>query len=241
MFFQQMWYKWYIKHSTKKGRKNGKVAHHRRTNDVFKNIRSQRHEDYCGFVKSRVGPRMLGVTRGRRSLVAFQAKMVVKRCLFENHENRKWHPKPTFHNRSALGPSKNGPGERFWKNIKHLWKNDRTINGFWWSKTIENFWKTNTFLDFRSFKKTMKNRCQSGSQKSWKMIQNGARGRPGSIYSLFLLIFGEGEKTWFFDEVLGRPKNVKSTRGAPNGCKNVPGRNLGDGRQGGVLALAAKD
>ena len=56
-------------------------------------------------------------------------------------------------------------------------------------------------------KKTMKKRCQNGFPKSWKMVQNGAQGRPGSIYSLFLSIFGEGEKTWFFDEVLGRPKN----------------------------------
>ena len=39
------------------------------------------------------------------------------------------------------------------------------------------------------------------------MIQNGARGRTGSIYSSFLLILGEGEKTWFFDEVSGLPKN----------------------------------
>jgi hypothetical protein len=81
---------------------------------------------------------------------------------------------------------------------------------FWWCKTIEKYWKTNTFLDFRSFKKTMKNRCQHGSQKSWKMIQNGARGRQGSIYSEFLLIFGEGEKAWFFDEVPGRPKNKEN-------------------------------
>ena len=58
--------------------------------------------------------------------------------------------------------------------------------------------------------KAMKNRCQNGSQKSWQMVQNGARGRPGSIYSSFLSIFGEGEKTWFFDEVPGRPKNKEN-------------------------------
>ena len=143
-------------------------------------------------------------------LVPAWAKRSSKGCLFENHENRTWHQKTTFHNRSALGPSKNVPGERFWKNIKNLWKNNRKINGFWWSKTIEKYWKTNTFLDFRSFKKTMKNRCRNGSQKSWTIVQNGTRGRPGSIYSSFLSIFGEGEKTWFFDEVPGRPKNKEN-------------------------------
>ena len=94
--------------------------------------------------------------------------------------------------------------------MKNRWKNDRKINGFWWSKTIEKYWKTNTFLDFRSFTKTMKNRCQNGSPKLWKIVQNGARGRPGSIYSSFLSIFGEGEKTWFFDEVPGRSKNKEN-------------------------------
>ena len=85
------------------------------------------------------------------------AKRSSKGCLFENHENRKWHPNPTFQKSSALGPSKNGPQERFWKNMKNRWKNDRNINGFGWSKTIEKYWKTNTFLDFRSFKKRWQN------------------------------------------------------------------------------------
>ena len=203
---------------------------------------SQRHEDYCGFVKSRVAKRTLPVLRGTRFLAPAWAKRSSKGCLFENHENWKWHQNQTFHNRSALGPSKNGPGERFWKNIKNRWKNDRKINCLWWSKTIEQYWKTNTFLDFRSFKKTMKKRCQNGSQKSWTIVQNWARGRPGSIYSSFLSIFGEGEKTWFFDEVTGRPKKQgKSTRGAPKARKKKrTTTGIRAGRQG-VTALASRD
>ena len=76
-----------MKHSTTKSRKNGKVANHHRKNDVFKNTRSKRHEDYCGFVKSRVAKK----TRPRVWYLAvvdpFGPKMVSKVCLFENHEN----------------------------------------------------------------------------------------------------------------------------------------------------------
>ena len=46
-------------------------------------------------------------------------KVVSKRCLFENSENRTWHPKPTFYKSSALGPSKNSPRERFLINMKN--------------------------------------------------------------------------------------------------------------------------
>ena len=100
-------------------RKNGKVANHHRKNDVFKNTRSQRHKDYCGFVKSKVAKRTLPGARGTRFLAHAWAKRSSKGCLFENHENRTWYQKPTFQKSSALGPIKNGPGERFWKNIKH--------------------------------------------------------------------------------------------------------------------------
>ena len=77
-------------------------------------------------------------------------------------------------------------------------------------KPLKNIEKQTLFLSLGHSKKTMKNRCQNGSPKSWTMVQNGAQGRPGSIYSSFLLIFGEGEKTWFFDEVPGRPKNKEN-------------------------------
>ena len=67
-FYQQMWYKLHIKQSTKK---NTKVADHHRKNDVFKNTRSQRHEDYSGFVKSRVAKKSQTLVRSTRLLTPF--------------------------------------------------------------------------------------------------------------------------------------------------------------------------
>jgi hypothetical protein len=81
----------------------------------------------------------------------------------------------------------------------------------------------------------MKNRCQNGSQKLWTIIQNRARGRPGSIYSEFLLILGEGEKTWFFDEVPGRPKNKENRPVERQRLeKRLPGDNKWTDRSPGV-------
>ena len=136
--------------------------------------------------------------------------MVSKRCLFETHENRKWHLNPTFHKSSALGPSKNGPGERFWKKMKNLWKHDWKINGFWWSKTIEKLWKTNTFLDIRSFTKTMKKRCQRGPQKSCFWIQNGDMGLPVSTYHLIFDVLVRCPKIIIFGRLPDGPKNRKN-------------------------------
>jgi hypothetical protein len=45
--------------------------------------------------------------------------------------------------------------------------------------------------------------------KARKMIQNGARGRPGSIYSSFLSIWGEGEKLDFSMRFRGDQKTRK--------------------------------
>ena len=53
-------------------------------------------------------------------------------------------------------------------------------------KPLKSIEKTDTFLDFRSFKKTMKKRYQRGPQKSCFGIQNGDMGLPVSTY---LLIF----------------------------------------------------
>ena len=54
---------------------------------------------------------------------------VVQRMPLLNLENRKWHQHPTFYNRSALGPSKNGSRGRFlifYKNtMKFRSDNDR--------------------------------------------------------------------------------------------------------------------
>ena len=63
---------------------------------------------------------------------------------------------------------------------------------------------------FSPFQKKSKNRCQNDLQKSWKIIQNGTPGQLGSIYSSFLCISGNVEKTWFFDVALGRRKINKN-------------------------------
>ena len=134
-------------------------------------------------------------------------------------------PKDAFLNIMKIG---NGTQIQLFRKVR-CWDLLKTVPGSGFEKTLKIYENTigksmffdglkplksiekQTFLDFRSFKKkTMKNRCQNESQKSWKIIQNGARGRPGSIYSWFLSIFGEGEKTWFFDEVPGRPKNKEN-------------------------------
>ena len=80
---------------------------------IIKNIRSQRHSNYHGCVKSRVGTRSQTLVRSTRLLAACCAKVVPQRCLFENHENRTWYQNQTFQKSSVLGPSKNDPGERF--------------------------------------------------------------------------------------------------------------------------------
>ena len=189
---------------------------------MFFNSMSQRHQDYCGFVKSRVAKKTLPRIRGTRFLAPAWAKRSSKRCLFENHENLKWHQKPTFHNRSALGPSKNGPGDRFWKNIKNLWKNYRKINGFWWSKTIEKYWKTNTFLDFRSFKKTMKKRYQRDPQKSCFGVQNGGMGVPGSTYRLIFEVLLRCQKIIICGRLPDGPKNRKNRALERQGPRGTP-------------------
>jgi hypothetical protein len=60
-----------------------------------------------------------------------------KGCLFGNPENLKWHQNRPVEARSAPGPSKNGPRERFWNNLKNQWNFDRKMRGFWLSKTIQ--------------------------------------------------------------------------------------------------------
>ena len=74
-----------------------------RTNDVFLNTRSQRHEDYYGFMKSRVARRMTTLVGCSTLLVPSCAKRSSKRCLFENHENLTWHPKTNFFEKFGAG------------------------------------------------------------------------------------------------------------------------------------------
>ena len=56
--------------------------------------------------------------RGQRTFFFF-AKMSAQSSLFGNPENRKWHQNHPMEARSTPGPSKNGPRERFWKNMKN--------------------------------------------------------------------------------------------------------------------------
>ena len=100
-----------IKRGTTKNNKNRKSTNPYPKNDVLKTSKSQRYSNYYGLSKSSVASRMLRVIRTYEFLDPFGPKMVSKGCLFENHENLKWHQNPTFQKSSALGPSKNGPGE----------------------------------------------------------------------------------------------------------------------------------
>ena len=93
---------------------------------------------------------------------SFLQKMVSKRYLFENHKNRKWHQHQTFHKSSALGPSKDGLGERFWTNMKNRWTINRKISiVFDDPKPLKSIEKQTLFL------------ISGHSQKRWK---NDARG-----------------------------------------------------------------
>ena len=74
---------------------------------LLKTTRSIRQSNYYGFVKSRVGegqPRSLGAF-----LLLFLLTEKGCPCLFENHENGKWHPNRTVYKSSALGPLKTVP------------------------------------------------------------------------------------------------------------------------------------
>ena len=88
-------------------------------------------------------------------------------------------------------------------------KHNRKINGFGWSKTIEQYWKTNTFLDFRSFKKTKKKRYQRGLRKSCFWVQNGDMGLPSSTYRLIFDVLLRCQKIIIFGRLPDGPKNRK--------------------------------
>ena len=138
---------------------------------------SKRHGNYYVFVKNMVG---WSTARVIRTIFCFGClgETVVQRVPFENHKNKEWYPKPAFCNSSALGPSKNEPWERFWNNMKNQWKNNRKINVFWWSKTIEKYLNTNSFLKFWSSTKTMKKLCQTRPHKSCFLVKKWRHGPP---------------------------------------------------------------
>ena len=129
-----------------------------------KNTRSKLHSNYHGFVKSRVGWSTAWVIRcafffrslGRKGgpTSAFSKTMEIENGT-KNNTNIK---------SSALGPSKNGPWERLWTNMKKCLGNECFF--FWWSKTIGKYWIT-IYL-FSVF---------GHSRKWWK---NDAKGDLGS-------------------------------------------------------------
>ena len=107
-------------------------------------------------------------------------------------------------------PLKTVPGSGFEKTLKI---NEKTIGKsmvFDGLKPLESIEKQTLFLTLGHSKKQWKIDAKMAPKSYEKVVQNGARGRPGSIYSSFLSIFWEGEKTWFFDEVPGRPKNKEN-------------------------------
>ena len=113
----------FYENSRKENRKKRKRANLHRNNNLLKTIRSQRHSNYNVFLVKKQGP---GKERfdGKRAVfwAPAWAKLLSKGCLFENLENKKWHPNQTFYDRSALGLSKNGPPERFGKTHKKTLK-----------------------------------------------------------------------------------------------------------------------
>ena len=149
-------------------------------------------------------------------------------------------PKNNLKTVQHLDPLKTVPGERFWKNMKIRWKNYWKINGFWWSETIEKYWKTNTFLDIRSFTKTMKKRCQTGSQKSCFLVQIGDRGLPVSTYPQIFDVSVRCQKSIIFGSLPDGPKDrtnrALERQGPQKKARAAPRRWLWGSRVQGRLA-----
>ena len=77
-------------------------------------------------------------------------------------------------------------------------------------KPLKSIEKTNTFLDFRSFTKTMKKRCQRGPQKSCFLVQNGDMGLPGSTYPLIFDVLVRCQKIIIFGCPPEGPTNLEN-------------------------------
>ena len=149
----------------------------------LKTRKSQRHDTYYGFVKSRVATRTLPGVRGYRFGAACCAKMVPNACLFENPENCKGHPKTTFYKRkcwhwdllktvprSGLETNKNNNGELLETMI------DRGKR-----KKLS---RTSLYEEFTlpSIQQKYENLQQNWSHKASKIVQNRPLWRSGSIY-----------------------------------------------------------
>ena len=163
--------KGYITNSTKKNMKSRKWINLHKKMTFWKTTRSKRHSNYSGFRKNRVAARSVWVWNGRCLLAPVCAKSLSKGCLFENHENRKWHQKQTLHKISARGTPKNGPRERVEKHMKQQWNSDRKINVFRSKKHAQSICFFNDITAFACFwtnrridaKRDIKTHCRRGA------------------------------------------------------------------------------
>ena len=162
----------HIKHSTKKSRTHCNLANIHRKNDVWKNARSKGHINYNGFVKSRVGTRLRIVIRGCLFLEACCAKKSSKGCLFENHENRKWHRNQLFRKVRDWDPLKTVPRSGFEKSMKNYWK----------SMVFDDLKPLKSIEKHTLFLKRLKNDAKGHKSCFW--IQNSDICFPSLTYAL---------------------------------------------------------
>ena len=116
---------------TTKNRQIQKISKLSSKIDVWRSSRAQRLDNYYGLRKTGSRPGTLTGIRTTRLLELFRRKRLSKRRLFGNPENRKWHQNRPVEARSAPGPSKNGPRERFWKNTILYWNFDGKMRDLW--------------------------------------------------------------------------------------------------------------
>ena len=119
----------------------------------------------------------------------------------------------------ALGPSKNYPRERFWKNMQKQWNIYRKIDGFWWSQTFEKYWKT-YFYWFSVIHKNNLKTMPKGTSQVVFLDPKWRHGRPRfDLSSDFLCFEPMPQKHDFSTPPRCTNKSNKSSRGAPKGRK----------------------
>ena len=242
-FFQQLWYKLHIKHSTKKCWKNGKVAHHHRKNDVLKNTRSQRHMDYYGFVKSRVAKRTLPAVRGTRSVAPAWAKRSSKGAFLKTMKIEHGTKNQLFRKVRRWDPLKTVPGncfEKTWKIYEKTIGKSIVLDG---QKPLENIEKQTLFLILGHSKKLWK-KDTKGDLKShgfgFKMATWASQVR---LIVLFLTFCCDAKKSSFLDAFPMKQQIEKidpwSTKGPNKKCQGRrPGCHFWPGGPRGHLARA---
>ena len=146
-------------------------------------------------------------------------KMWSKGCPFENHENRKWHPKQTFYKSSALGPSKNCLGERFWKNYEKEIEQSIVFDG---PKPLKSIEKQTFVLIFVHSEKNWKKDAKGTS----KVMFGGPKWRHGpprfDLSSDLLRLGAMPKNHHFWTPSRCTKKSRKSDRGAPKDRKSAP-------------------